>query len=492
MADQGAEACLATPPAWSIPVGAIDVRSFGARGDGVTDDTPALRRALASMRPGDWLVFPAGVYRHSARLVIETPSVTLAGRDAVLHATNPADQALLIQASGIRILGFTMTAVTDRRRGAPWESRIAIWRHGEDLPAVDTIEIRGNRIVESGPPGSAGANSSSSAAIFVHNARDFVIAGNTVRRSLSDAIHITGGAQRGRVLGNTVRETGDDMIAVVSYLGDGDFTAETADRVAARYERRRRRELVRDVLIAGNDVAGQYWGRGITVVGGEDISIVGNRIDATHHGAAVYIAREQGYVTFGVRNVRVAGNRISRVQSDLPAYTVLPPGQRGRRTGHAAIEIVALVFDDEAAQANLREALTIRRVAIEDNIIEQVAAAGIRVGHGWKTPRDRVGRRADGTRVQRGSNGASVGQIVLRGNRMRAVRGPALEVGNVGDPMLALHCSGNTADGRAVQHPACAAPATAISGATQSCAAAPRPPAGAVAGHPVRSAPARP
>jgi hypothetical protein len=405
-----ARACPAPPRLQPPPADALDVRTFGAIGDGRADDTAALRRALGALAPGQWLVFPPGTYRHAARLVIDTPGVTLDGRGATLHATNPADQALLIQADRVRVQGFTLTAVTDRRRDAPWESRIAVWRHGRGLPALQQVEIRDNRIVEAGPPGSALANSSSSAAIFVHHAHHFVVERNLVRRSLSDGIHVTGASRHGRVLGNTVRESGDDMVGIVSYLDDG--------------------EPVRDVLVADNDVAGQYWGRGISVVGGEDVTFEANAIDATAHAAAIYIARETSFRTFGVRNVRVLRNRITRVQTAAPAYTVLPPWQRARRTGHAAIELVV----QDAYRLPAGSAAAVREVAVEDNDVDTTAADGIRVG-------------------------LNVDAVRLRDNRLHHIGGRPVEVLA---RMPTLHCASSV-------HPACGLQDVRITGARQSC-----------------------
>ena len=38
----------------------VSVTDFGAVGDGVTDDTLAIKNALNSLDPGDTLVFPQG------------------------------------------------------------------------------------------------------------------------------------------------------------------------------------------------------------------------------------------------------------------------------------------------------------------------------------------------------------------------------------------------------------------------------------------------
>jgi hypothetical protein len=428
---QPAKACALAAFDAAPPAGALNVRTFGARGDGRSDDTGALQRALAALAPGQWLVFPPGTYLHDRRLSITTPGVTLDGRGATLHATNTADQALLIQADGVRIVGFTLTAVTDRRRDAPWESRIAIWRHGRGLAPLRNVEIRDNRIVESGAAGSALANSSSSAAIFVHNASHFLVHGNHVRHSLADAIHVTGGSRHGRVVGNTVREVGDDMVAVVSYRGD--------------------EQVVRDVLVADNDLSGQYWGRGVSVVGGEDVSILRNRIDATSHAAGVYLARETSFNTLGVRNVLVQGNHISRVQVQPPAYTVLSWPLSARRTGHGAIEVVAQLDAAQRRSAALRESLAVRDVAIEDNRIEDVATPGVRIGADAAEPATLVDR------------------VMLRRNALQRIAGPALALRGAAATTAKLHCEGNTHESGPLTHARCTAAAWRVSGAAQGC-----------------------
>jgi hypothetical protein len=461
------------------PAGHLNVRAFGAIGDGQADDTAVIQRALNALAPGQWLIFPPGQYRHASRLVVARSGVTLSGYGATLHASNSADQALLIQASGVRVQGFTMTAITDRRRHAPWESRIAIWRDGDAWPPLTDVQVYDNQIIESGAPGSSGANSSSSAAIFVHRVHGFVVAGNEIRRSLSDGIHITGGARHGRVWGNTVRESGDDMIAIVSYLIQGDARADPVHQYAAQYAQRLERERVQDVLIAHNDVAGQYWGRGISVVGGQDVTIAHNRIDATTHAAGVYIAREQGWGSFGVRNVRVQGNLITRVQNTEPAYTVLPATQRGKRTGHGAIELVAHVYADEARWPVLRESLTVERIALLGNSIQGSTTAGVRIGYGWDRWAVPAWRSSSVREALRRYTGAHVGQVVLQDNQMHQVAQGVQRL-NAEDTTSAIWCSGNRMEGRSLEMAQCvddalnaSRAADAVSGSAQRMPASP-------------------
>ena len=68
----------ATVTAMTPPV--VYVRDFGAKGDGVTDDTAAINEAIASMTRGGTLVFdPGKTYRKNANVVVSKPGVKLWG-----------------------------------------------------------------------------------------------------------------------------------------------------------------------------------------------------------------------------------------------------------------------------------------------------------------------------------------------------------------------------------------------------------------------------
>jgi hypothetical protein len=47
----------------TAPAGAIDIKSFGAKGDGVSDDFPAILAASKAIKSGQTLFFPSGTYR---------------------------------------------------------------------------------------------------------------------------------------------------------------------------------------------------------------------------------------------------------------------------------------------------------------------------------------------------------------------------------------------------------------------------------------------
>jgi Pectate lyase superfamily protein len=452
------------------PADMVDVRKFGATPDDGDDDSAAIQAALDALRPGQWLVFAAGTYQHDKRLVVRTPGAVLWSDGATLHASNPLDQAVMLAADGASIHGFTMTAVTGARLHAPWQSRIAVFDRVDRATPLRNNVIRDNRVINGGAPGSATANSASSAGIFIFRAESFVVAGNEVRRSLSDGIHVTAGSRNGRIVGNTVRETGDDMIAMVSYLKSGSWQAETAAQsLAATAADQRDQQLVRNVLVADNDVEGQYWGRGISVVGGADITIRNNRIARTTLAAGVLVAREASYLTWGVSNVLVQGNTISQVQTTAPTY--VPAGWAGTqlRTGHAGIEVHAFAFDDERQYPALMSSLAVQDVRIERNTITGTAANGVRIGEGTGVSSTLTASKPDGSSLSRTFSGGTVGRISLSGVALSQTGAKALVIKSKPTAASNVHCEGLTNQGAPLTDAACSGTPPSVTGSAMAC-----------------------
>ena len=459
--------CLDLPalPAAPPSQGVLKVTDFGAKGNDEVDDTAAIQRAIDALQPGQWLVFPPGRYLQGAALQVRRRGVTLWGAGATLHATRPESMAVVLAEDGVSLLNFTLTAEAQERGSAPQQSRIAVWRSDRPEQGVRGVTVRGNRIVPAGSPAPDTALSATSGGIFLYRASDFLVAGNRIERTAADGIHVTGGSHHGRVLGNTLRETGDDMVGLVSYLGDGQFTRNTAAELAATLARRTEAKLVHDVLVADNDLSGAYWARGIAVVGGRNITILRNRIADSTRAAAIYVAREGNYVTFGVHNVRVQDNRIDQVQTTQPRYSGGRPLPE-RRSGHAAIQLHADLFEDERDLPVLADWLDIQDVAVLGNRVNGSASNGLRVNDtrrkaGQAAPAMR-GKRADGTVVERRLVPATVRGVWVESNQFQAVQGAALSWPDSGDEAPTVHCAGNRLEGRAFDAPLrCAAPMTA-------------------------------
>jgi hypothetical protein len=333
--------------------------------------------------------------------------------------------------------------------------------------------IQGNTVRHTGAPGSPGANGASAGGIIVLHADGFLVAGNTVVRTLSDGIHITGGSRNGRVLGNTVRETGDDMIAVVSYAGEGTPALGTAAQMSSQWATRVANKLNRNILIADNHVSGQYWGRGISVVGGEAITIRGNTLDNIPLGAGILIAREAGYESFGVNDVLVADNTITNVQTLPPPYDMGGKYASHVPTGHGAVEIHASLFDDEAANAQLKAAFSVRNVKLVGNIVRLTSVPGLRAGVSFDNRVQAVDPNTGAT-VSRHVTTSAVWALSVQTGRFDSIPGQAIGIGSAGIATGELHCQGNTRDGQPYTVAACRRAEPVVTGASMTCSAAGR------------------
>jgi hypothetical protein len=374
------------------------VSEFGAVGDGRTDDTSAIERGVQSMVSGGTLVFDQHrTYLVRRNLVVRQPGLALWGYRAVLATVaTPAELSgpkggaqLSLRAEGddIGIYGFTFRSNAGMRlAGHPNNGAVVIV--GRRTEVVD------NRFeyTHSG--------------VLVRGGKDFVVARNVVFRTWADGIHVTTGSSGGRIVCNRVWEAGDDMIAIVNYGREGEPT-------------------VGNVLIEENELAGQYWGRGITVVGGRDVTIRGNRISQTTHGAAVLVASERFWKTADVVNVLVEDNVISDVQISAPSYN---PRNDFRRTGQGAIDIFG--------QAGQR----VDTVTVRNNVIDRAAKAGIRV---------------------RGT----VCNVRLEGNRISRTRAEPVRIEPDAPGFCLPLCSGNTYQGRVLASLPCGQVAREAEGA---------------------------
>src|SRR5262245_17218335 len=72
----------------------LNVREFGAKGDGVTDDTAAIQRAIDSAGRGATISFPRGVYLVANFAVKNRSGLTFLGegRDSVIKQKSGAER----------------------------------------------------------------------------------------------------------------------------------------------------------------------------------------------------------------------------------------------------------------------------------------------------------------------------------------------------------------------------------------------------------------
>lgn len=301
---------------------------FGAVGDGRADDTAALQAALDSLDTGDTLVLPAGrVFRHSDVLVVGRAGSRVEGPGALL-ASREDRSSLQVQADDVQISSLVLRMTGTTRRWSGLE------QHRLVLGPVEGAVVSGVRV-----EGAAGAG------VYVGGATGFRISDVTVSGTRADGVHMTSGASRGLVERPVVTGAGDDGVAVVSYQGDSAPS--------------------RDITVLSPRVSGNSHGRGVSVVGGEDITYRDVRVRDSS-AAAVYVATEGApFFTRSTRRVRVLG-----VQSD--------GANRTPSVDHGAVLLYA------GAQGSV----------VEDVLVSDARIVGTRPGAARQ-----VGLLADGGRV---------------------------------------------------------------------------------------------
>jgi hypothetical protein len=236
------------------------------------DATAWLQSQFDGLKAGQTLTLPPGTYQHSGVLKLQVAGVSVNGNGAILQATNDSTSAVQIVADNVSLSNLTLAAPTSGQRyDALEQHKLVVAGNGATVSDV-TI------------------NGSAAAGVFVYGASNFTLNRVTVRSSRADGIHMTHGANNGQVNNAVTQATGDDGIAVVSYGNE---------------------PICHDITINSPIVNGTTWGRGISVVGGQNISYRNIAVSQSN-AAGVYIATEGNpYNTLSASRVTVTGGTVT-------------------------------------------------------------------------------------------------------------------------------------------------------------------------------------
>lgn len=290
-----------TPP----PTSFISLASY-ANGSDAVDDTFRIRDAgLAAKAQGKALYVPPGQWRHNALIDFDSIEVFGDGDASEFVATNPLASAIRLRGTSpkIRNIKHTVLLGSISRQFTGDQCNISAWMCNGFTIENCTINGAGQTgILCFGSKGAPGAYCK--------------IIGNRVSNSLADGIHHHYGSQWVEIANNTVTNVGDDFISVVSYF---------------------REPIQRNFYIHDNRVVYNWQGRGITVVGGEDVQIDRNYIERSDV-AGLYIWAENIYVAdasyqcWNCKNITCTDNTIVNATND--ANETQPAIYLGGRPGY--------------------------------------------------------------------------------------------------------------------------------------------------------------
>lgn len=288
--------------------GVINVRDYGAVGDGVTNDIPAVIDALiaekSSSNPFEWvprfdpeaggvLYFPPGRYLLDGIMIVWFSRLEIVG-------AGPGISTLLFPQAGY---------------DGPYDFAPKLWVHDprpdhrvhdvavRDLTVTTDLVLDGNSPRESGESllqayladrveiARVEVVRSPAFAISITNCTDVMVDHCDVRDAHIDGIHLKG-VVGGRVHGCRVDHTGDDSIAV-----------------SGGTEEDHELDLSEQVVVTGN-VCSRSGSRGITVFGADGVIVADNTVADTHQtGIGVLPDRRSG----NTRHVILRGNHITGV-----------------------------------------------------------------------------------------------------------------------------------------------------------------------------------
>lgn len=284
-------------PSWvsslaSGTFGQYRVRDYGAVGDGVTDDVSAIQSAISAAAGNGPVIVSAGTYSCSTSLRLPSNTVLMGeGWQSVLS------------------FGYTDT-------GAPYYVRNA----DQTGSGNSNIQIRDLWIRRS----SGGTRTSGSAkpgGIHLKYVTDFEVSGVRVDNSPSVSIAYQG-CQRGRILGNEIRNSEVDGITgwwniedvvvannVIMGLGDDGIALQaTSSDNQSNTTGARRVAIVGNVIFGQSQYTSPAAGRGIVVVGADGVSVAGNSIASTF--AAGILLEKDPYQSLRPQNIALTGNSI--------------------------------------------------------------------------------------------------------------------------------------------------------------------------------------
>jgi hypothetical protein len=236
------------------------------------DNTAALQAIFDQIPPGGTLTLNRQTYQHSGVLKLNVAGARIDGNGSTIQATNDPTSSVQILANNVSLSNVTLGApLTGQRYTAPAQHKLFIQGNGA---TVSDVSING----------------SAASGVFLYGASNFTLNRVHVTGSRADGIHMTNGANNGTVNNPVTEATGDDGVAVVSYQGE---------------------PICHDIVINSPTVKSNTFGRGISVVGGQNISYRNISV-ANTYGAGVYIATEAGSLPTGsVNTVDVTGGTVT-------------------------------------------------------------------------------------------------------------------------------------------------------------------------------------
>ena len=209
----------------------INVRDYGAVGDGIHDDSAAIKQAEAQLRDGSYLYFPAGDYRFAQQSPAGNGAIYIAGLSNVGVVFEPGARLIMDNLNpsghgtghGIRVVGRASHIILINVH-VEWKTAPSERSFGD---AISVLGFPGDGSVPGGWTGSTGTVSYITvinptvmkypqAGIVFNGVSDPTVIGSKAIDGLADSLHFNA-CRRVTVNGHHSVNCADDGLAFVTY-----------------------------------------------------------------------------------------------------------------------------------------------------------------------------------------------------------------------------------------------------------------------------------
>ncbi|BDX34284.1 hypothetical protein TUM20985_48310 [Mycobacterium antarcticum] len=323
----------------------VDVRAFGATGDGTTDDSRAIQAAAAATGSGCTLRFPSGTYRFAQRWPAGTAAIVInrvadvvvefePGAELLIDNLDPVTHTgtghgLLVRgpASRISLRDVNIRWAARARRslgdgirvvGCPTPGEGAPVGWSGPLAPVDQVSMS-DCVIRASPQ----------TGVVMHGVSDITVDRLRVVDSRADGLHFNA-CRRARIADYDAVDTGDDGLALVTYYAP-EFSFDDAAHTFAfptLIDWSNADFTINDVRVHGSQA------NGIRIAGAHRVTVGGLVVTGAGAGSAVMAdsaapGTDVGWNYLASRGVRVED--LSATDCDTGIHLLARPGAVGDR-----------------------------------------------------------------------------------------------------------------------------------------------------------------